>query len=181
MQKYLRLLKIYRTAVRYRLGELLGVVPGTRWLTAALRLPVAGGADVTHLPRAVRLRLALEELGPIFVKFGQLLSTRRDLVPADLADELALLQDKVAPFDGTEAKRLIEAALGFPLAEKFANFDIVPLASASVAQVHTARLHSGEEVVIKIIRPGIDRIIADDVALLHSIAELVEPSSASSR
>ena len=140
MQKSLRLLKIYRTAVRYRLGELLAGIPGgAPWLAGLLRLPVASSAGVAHLSRAVRLRLALEELGPIFIKFGQLLSTRRDLVPADLADELALLQDKVAPFDGETAKRIVETALGYPLSDKFASFDIAPLASASVAQVHTAR------------------------------------------
>ncbi|MEY4640879.1 MAG: hypothetical protein RLZZ227_873 [Pseudomonadota bacterium] len=174
MQKYLRLLKIYRTAARYRLGELLVGMPGAALPIALLGLPVATRADVAHLSRAVRLRSALEELGPIFIKFGQLLSTRGDLVPADLALELALLQDKVAPFDGNEAKRLIEASLGFPLTEKFASFDITPLASASVAQVHTARLLTGEDVVIKVVRPGIDKIIADDVALLHSIAAFVE-------
>jgi ubiquinone biosynthesis protein len=175
LRKPLRLLKIYRTAVRYRLGELLTELPGgARWLAALLRLPVASSSGVAHLHRAVRLRLALEELGPIFIKFGQLLSTRRDLVPADLADELALLQDKVAPFDGAVAKRIIETALGYPLSDKFASFDITPLASASVAQVHTAKLLTGEDVVIKVIRPGIEKIIADDVALLHSIAALVE-------
>jgi ubiquinone biosynthesis protein len=174
MQKSLRLLKIYRTAARYRLGELLPSVPGARWLAVLLGLPVVTRSEVAYLSRAVRLRLALEELGPIFIKFGQLLSTRRDLVPMDLADELALLQDKVAPFDGAEAKRLIESALGYPLTEKFSAFDITPLASASVAQVHTATLLSGEDVVIKVIRPDIDKIIADDVALLHSIAALIE-------
>ncbi len=174
MQKSLRLLKIYRTAARYGLGELLEGVPGTRWLALLLALPVASRSELAQLSRAARLRLALEELGPIFIKFGQLLSTRRDMVPTDLADELALLQDRVAPFDGTEAKRLIESALGFPLTEKFSRFDITPLASASVAQVHTAHLHSGEEVVIKVIRPGIDSVIAADVALLHSIAALVD-------
>ena len=174
MQKSLRLLKIYRTAARYGLGELLTRVPGTRGLSMLLQLPLVRRSDLAHLSRAVRLRLALQELGPIFVKFGQLLSTRQDLVPADLALELALLQDKVAPFDGHAAKALIEASLGYPLEEKFSSFDIQPLASASVAQVHTARLHTGEDVVIKVIRPGIDRIIADDVALLHSIAVLVE-------
>lgn len=174
LRKYLRLLRIYRTAARYRLGELLGVLPGTGPLSALLDLPFVRGSDTAHLSRGQRLRLALEELGPIYVKFGQLLSTRRDVVPTDLADELALLQDKVAPFDGQAAKQLIETALGYPLEEKFSRFDIVPLASASVAQVHTAQLHSGEDVVIKVVRPGIDRVVADDVALLHAIAELVE-------
>lgn len=174
MQKYLRLFRIYRVAGRYRLGELLVAVPHAKWLILLLQIGASTHPDIAALSRGTRLRLALQELGPIFVKFGQLLSTRRDLVPADLADELALLQDQVAPFDGQAAKVLIETALGYPLTEQFTEFSLTPLASASVAQVHTARLLSGEEVVIKVVRPGIELLIADDVALLHSIAELVE-------
>jgi ubiquinone biosynthesis protein len=174
MQKYLRLFTIYRVAARYRLGELLQAVPQAKWLVLLLKLRTPGSPEIANLSRGTRLRLALEELGPIFIKFGQLLSTRRDLMPADLADELALLQDKVAPFDGSKAQALIEAALGYPLSEKFSAFSVVPLASASVAQVHTATLISGEDVVIKVIRPGIEAIINDDIALLRSIADLVE-------
>jgi ubiquinone biosynthesis protein len=174
MQKLLRLLRIYRVARRYRLGELLSTVPQARWLALLLRQGPAAHPELASFNRGTRLRLALEELGPIFIKFGQLLSTRRDLVPADLADELALLQDQVAPFDGAEAKALIEAALGYPLHERFRNFSLTPLASASIAQVHTADLLSGEAVVLKVIRPGIDKVIADDVALLHTIAAFVE-------
>lgn len=174
MQKTLRLLKIYRTAVRYRLGDLLVSFPQAHWLRLLLRVPVAAAAQPPDSSRGLRLRLALEELGPIFIKFGQLLSTRRDLVPADIADELALLQDQVAPFDGVVAHQMIEAALGKPLQDCFLDISAQPLASASIAQVHTAHLHSGEEVVIKVIRPGIDLIIRDDVALLHGIAMLVE-------
>ncbi len=174
MQKYLRLLTIYRVAARYRLGELLQAVPQAKWLVLLLQLPGTSTPEIAALSRGTRLRLALQELGPIFIKFGQLLSTRRDMVPADLADQLALLQDNVAPFDGALAQRLIETALGYPLLEKFSAFSVTPLASASVAQVHTATLISGEDVVIKVIRPGIEAIITDDVALLHSIAALVE-------
>ncbi|MES2625018.1 MAG: ubiquinone biosynthesis regulatory protein kinase UbiB [Pseudomonadota bacterium] len=174
MQKYLRLLTIYRVAARYQLGELLQPVPQAKWLVLLLKLPGNNHPEISALSRGMRLRLALQELGPIFIKFGQLLSTRRDMLPADLADELALLQDKVAPFDGVLAQQLIETALGYPLTEKFSAFSVTPLASASVAQVHTATLISGEDVVIKVIRPGIDRIIADDVALLRSIASVVE-------
>ena len=172
MQKLSRLIRIYRVAARYRLDELLEGLPAARWLALLIRAG-APRAD-TSFNRGTRLRLALEELGPIFIKFGQLLSTRRDMVPVDLADELALLQDQVAPFDGALAKQLMETALGYPLQERFSDFSLVPLASASVAQVHTARLAGGEEVVLKIIRPGIDKVIADDVALLHMIANLVE-------
>lgn len=174
MRKPLRLLTIYRVAARYRLADLLDGIPQARMLRLLLNLPGAAHPEAAILSRGARLRLALEELGPIFIKFGQLLSTRRDLVPADLADELALLQDQVAPFDSVLARELVEKALGKPISANFAEFSPQPLASASVAQVHTARLHSGEDVVVKVVRPGIDRIIADDVALLHGIAAFVE-------
>lgn len=174
MRKSLRLLTIYRVAARYRLANLLDGIPQARGLRLLLSLPAPAHPDVASFSRGKCLRLALEELGPIFIKFGQLLSTRRDLMPADLADELALLQDQVAPFDGALAKELVEKALGSPISAIFAEFSPQPLASASVAQVHTARLHSGEDVVVKVVRPGIDRIIQDDVALLHGIAAFVE-------
>ncbi|MGA0805878.1 MAG: ubiquinone biosynthesis regulatory protein kinase UbiB [Pseudohongiellaceae bacterium] len=174
MRKPLRLLTIYRVAVRYRLADLLDAIPQGRSLRVLLTLPLVAHPEVDKLSRGARLRLALEELGPIFIKFGQLLSTRRDLVPADLADELTLLQDQVAPFDSALARDLVETALGKPLAATFAEFSPQPLASASVAQVHTARLHGGEDVVVKVVRPGIDRIIRDDVDLLHAIAAFVE-------
>lgn len=174
MQQYRRLLVIYRTAVYYRLGSLLGGLPQARSLALLLKLPLATHPDLANLNRGQRLRMALESLGPIFIKFGQLLSTRRDLVPPDIADELALLQDKVAPFPGEQALALIEQALGKPLDQVFKHINVAPLASASVAQVHTAQLLSGEDVVVKVVRPGIEKIIADDVALLHSIAALVD-------
>lgn len=174
MQQYRRLFTIYRTAAKYRLGELLADLPRAGWLRVLLALPVAGAASAEGRCRGERLRLALQELGPIFIKFGQLLSTRRDVVPIDIADELALLQDRVAPFPGSEALLLMEEALGQPLMQLFRQVSPEPLASASVAQVHTAVLLDGSDVVIKVIRPGIDRIIADDVALLHALAALVD-------
>jgi ubiquinone biosynthesis protein len=174
MQKLLRLFRIYRVAARYRLGELLRVVPHSGLLRLLLKLPSGSHPQMGSLTTGTRLRLALEELGPIFIKFGQLLSTRRDMVPAELADELALLQDRVAPFNSQQAREIIETALGYRIEERFREFSTDPLASASVAQVHTAKLLTGEEVVIKVIRPGIAEIIRDDVALLHSIAELIE-------
>ena len=174
MQQYRRLFTIYRTAAKYRLGELLTDLPRAGWLRVLLALPVAGAASAEGHCRGERLRLALQELGPIFIKFGQLLSTRRDVVPVDIADELALLQDRVAPFPGSEALRLMEKALGQPLAQLFRQVSTEPLASASVAQVHTAELLDGSDVVIKVVRPDIDRIIADDVALLHTLARLVD-------
>nr|VFK29014.1 MAG: 2-octaprenylphenol hydroxylase [Candidatus Kentron sp. MB]VFK29542.1 MAG: 2-octaprenylphenol hydroxylase [Candidatus Kentron sp. MB]VFK74821.1 MAG: 2-octaprenylphenol hydroxylase [Candidatus Kentron sp. MB] len=125
-------------------------------------------------PRAERLRMTLEDLGPIFVKFGQLLSTRRDLLPEDIANELAKLQDRVPSFPGNQARDLIEQAYGCPLTEVFSAFDETPIASASIAQVHAARLPDGQEVVVKVLRPNIRRIIERDVGLLYSLAELAQ-------
>ncbi len=125
-----------------------------------------------QLPRAVRIRQALEDLGPIFVKFGQILSTRRDLLPPDIVEELAGLQDRVPPFAGSEARQLVARALGEPVESLFAQFDERPLASASIAQVHPAVLHDGREVIVKVVRPGIDRVIDRDLELLYTVAEL---------
>jgi len=125
-------------------------------------------------PRAVRLRLALESLGPIFVKFGQMLSTRRDLLPPDIADELALLQDRVPPFPIEQAIAVLENFYEKPVDSVFGNFDRTPIASASVAQVHFAELPDGTEVAIKILRPGIERVIAHDLALMDTAAILLE-------
>ncbi|HEB95369.1 MAG TPA: ubiquinone biosynthesis regulatory protein kinase UbiB [Sedimenticola thiotaurini] len=123
-------------------------------------------------PYPVRIRLALEDLGPIFVKFGQILSTRRDLVPKEIADELSRLQDAVPPFSGAEARRIVEKAWGRPIEQVLDEFDETPLASASIAQVHTARLKDGREVVVKVLRPGIETVIRRDVGLLYIIAHL---------
>lgn len=121
-----------------------------------------------------RLRLACEALGPVFIKFGQMLSTRRDLLPPDLADELALLQDRVPPFPGTQARAQIEASLRQPIETLFDDFDETPLASASVAQVHTARLkQNGADIVLKVIRPDIRQVIEADLQLLEALARLV--------
>jgi len=125
-------------------------------------------------PWPVRIRRTLEDLGPIFVNFGQLLSTRRDLLPDDLADELARLQDRVPPFAGAEARALIEKAYGHPLEQVLDEFDEAPLASASIAQVHTARLKSGCSVVVKVLRPDIEKIIRRDIALMYTIAGLAQ-------
>jgi len=125
-------------------------------------------------PRGVRIRCALEELGPIFVKFGQMLSTRRDLLPDDIAQELAKLQDRVPPFPGAEARVIVEKALEKPVGELFESFTEQPHASASIAQVHLARLQGGNDVVVKVVRPGIDKTIARDIGLLYVVAELAE-------
>ena len=123
-------------------------------------------------PRAVRLRRTLEDLGPIFIKFGQILSTRRDLLPEDIADEFASLQDRVPPFSGETAAEIVRHALGRPVEEIFSEFVREPLASASIAQVHAARLKDGREVVVKVVRPGIEKVIRRDVSLLHFVADL---------
>ena len=125
-------------------------------------------------PPAVRLRLALEALGPIFVKFGQMLSTRRDLLPTDMADELAKLQDRVPPFPVEQVIATLERHYRKPVDEVFTEFDRTPIASASVAQVHFARLPDGTPVAVKVLRPGIDDVIAHDIALMHTAAGLME-------
>ena len=125
-------------------------------------------------PRSQRIRRSLEELGPIFVKFGQMLSTRRDLLPDDVAQELAKLQDRVPPFAGSEARAIVEKSLNKPVAELFESFEERPHASASIAQVHLARLLNGQDVVVKVVRPGIHRTIARDIGLLYVVAELAE-------
>jgi ubiquinone biosynthesis protein len=124
--------------------------------------------------RGERIRLSMVELGPVFVKFGQVLSTRRDLLPLDIADELAKLQDQVPPFPGTEARAMVEASLGKFVTELFASFDETPLASASIAQVHAAKLKDGREVVVKVLRPGVEQRIQADLDVLYLVAGLAE-------
>lgn len=170
--RLLRLLRIAAVASRYGLDELvLEHEPSGILLRLANALQFWRRLDA---PRPVRLRQALEALGPIFVKFGQMLSTRRDLLPPDLADELALLQDRVPPFPPEQVLIQVEAAYGRPLAEVFAEFDQVPVASASVAQVHFARLPDGREVAVKVLRPAMEAVIEHDLALLDSFAWLLE-------
>ncbi len=169
-----RLRHIHRVLNRHGLDEF---IPLNR-LPTSLRLLLKTGGRISaknrEISRGARLRSALEDLGPIFVKFGQTLSTRRDLLPDDIAEELVKLQDRVPPFPGTEAKAIIEKSLGAPIAELFAAFDETPMASASVAQVHAATLFSGESVVVKVLRPGIDARIRTDLALLFELARLAD-------
>jgi ubiquinone biosynthesis protein len=129
----------------------------------------------------VRIREALQELGPIFVKFGQSLSTRPDLLPEDIARELAKLQDEVPPFPGTEARRLAEAAYRRPLGEVFGHFEDAPIAAASIAQVHSARLADGREVAVKILRPGVDDQIRRDLEVMYAVARLARRYWAAAR
>ncbi len=157
---------------RYRLDELLVALPPLKFARIIRVLPW-GRRRVRDLPRGARLRLALQELGPIYVKFGQILSTRRDLLPTDIADELSGLQDAVPPFPSDQAREIIESQLGGLIETLFDDFEDQPLASASIAQVHAARLKSGERVVVKVVRPGIERQIRRDLELLHAMARLV--------
>jgi ubiquinone biosynthesis protein len=138
-------------------------------------------ARLDAIPRGARLRLALEALGPIFVKFGQVLSTRRDLLPADVADELALLQDRVPPFPSAQAIAEIERGLGRSVASLFAEFERQPIASASIAQVHFARLQDGREVAVKVLRPRMVQVIDEDLALLRTAGALAVKFSADAR
>jgi ubiquinone biosynthesis protein len=170
--RLLRLLKILRVALRFGLDEFLLGHERVRSLRATVRT-LLFWRDLSA-PRAVRLRQALEALGPIFVKFGQVLSTRRDLMPTDIADELARLQDRVPPFPAEQAEHILHEAYGRPVTEVFARFERIPVASASVAQVHFATLPDGREAAIKVLRPGIAGIIAKDLALMDAGAQLVE-------
>jgi len=131
--------------------------------------------------RGVRLRLALEELGPIFVKFGQAVSTRRDLLPSDIADELAKLQDRVPPFPGDIARQTVELAYGKPVSEVFAAFDETPLAAASIAQVHVAQFRDGKEVIVKVLRPDMRAVIERDLEVLYALAGLAQRYSREAR
>jgi ubiquinone biosynthesis protein len=169
-----RALTILAATARYRLDLLIDADALPAPLNLLLKYSPLRLLPVPPHSRGARLRLTLEKLGPIFVKFGQLLSTRRDLIPLDIADELAKLQDQVPPFASSEAIALIETALGQPVSEIFAQFAEQPMASASVAQVHPAVLHNGRNVVVKVLRPGIEKIIREDIALLFMLARLAE-------
>jgi ubiquinone biosynthesis protein len=171
----LRLLEIQKVLLRHGLDDYVRATHLYRPLRFLFFLaPSVWFERRRAAPRAVRLRLALEELGPIFVKFGQAVSTRRDLLPPDLADELAKLQDRVPPFDGRLARALIERSYGAPLEQLFAGFEETPLAAASIAQVHAARLPGGAEVVVKVLRPGMRLVIERDLEVLHALADLAQ-------
>ncbi|MHB8252967.1 MAG: ubiquinone biosynthesis regulatory protein kinase UbiB [Acidiferrobacter sp.] len=167
-----RLLHISAVFIAHDLDEFVVNLHLFRLYRYALRLLPWRWHKRVLAPRGERLRLALEELGPIFVKFGQMLSTRPDLIPDDILVELSRLQDQVPPFPGMEAIALIEAAYGAPLAQAFRTFDSTPIASASVAQVHFAVLHDGTEVAVKVLRPGIQTVLGRDLALLETLAYL---------
>src|SRR6202158_296305 len=170
--RWLRLVKILRVALKYGLDEFLLGHERFRWLRPTARA-VTFWRDLSA-PRAQRLRLALQELGPIFVKFGQMLSTRRDLLPTDIADELAGLQDRVPPFPSEQVIATLQRVYGKPVEDVFRTFDRTPVASASVAQVHLATLPDGTPAAVKVLRPNIANTIEKDLALMQAGALMVE-------
>lgn len=176
LSQLVRLFEINRILVRHNLDELIFAIPAFRPLSFIYHLSPWNWnkqKKQNRASKAVRIRRALEDLGPVFVKFGQVLSTRRDMLPDDLADELANLQDNVPPFSGQEARTIIEKSLGKPVSELFQLFDETPLASASIAQVHLATLHNGQEAVVKVVRPTIEKTIRHDIDLMLLIAKMV--------
>ena len=177
-----RLIQIQRVLVRHGLDEFVMETHLYRPLRFIfLASPWTWFERRKRATRGERLRLALEELGPIFIKLGQALSTRRDLLPPDIAEELAKLQDRVPPFDGRLAKQIIERAYEKSLDEVFGSFEEKPLAAASIAQVHVATLRSGGEVVIKVLRPGMREIISGDLEVMHALAGLAKRNSSEAR
>src|SRR5690349_22568670 len=174
--RFLRFLKIFFTVIRFGLDEMMLGRIDDRRVRMLLRITTIGRKF--DQPPGVRLRLALESLGPIFVKFGQVLSTRRDLLRPDIASELAKLQDQVPPFDSAVAIAIIEKSLGAPVDTIFDDFERVPVASASIAQVHFATLktgqHAGKQVAVKVLRPNMLPVIDSDLALLRDIAVWAE-------
>jgi ubiquinone biosynthesis protein len=171
----LRLVRIQRVLLRHRLDELVRATHLYRPLRLLLLLsPGVWRARRRAGTRGENLREALIELGPIFVKFGQAVSTRRDLLPADIADELAKLQDRVPPFSGALARASLERSYGRPLTDMFASFEETPLAAASIAQVHAARLPGGEDVIVKVLRPNVRGLIERDLEVFYALARLAQ-------
>ena len=160
--------------IRHGLDELLFTTPLLRSVRFLLYLLPWNWFRSEQGPRAVRLRMVLEQLGPIFIKFGQILSTRRDFLPEDIAEELSQLQDNVPPFPGCHAREIIEKAYGRTVAEVFDEFSEEPLASASIAQVHAASLKDGQAVIVKVVRPDIKRTIERDIGLMKVIVSAAE-------
>jgi len=169
----LRLLHINRVLARHGLDEVILAMHLFRPVRFLLYLSPFYWFRRKRLPPfPVRIRQTLEDLGPIFIKFGQIISTRRDLLDEDLAEELSKLQDAVPPFPGPQARTIIEQAYGKKIEELFESFDETPLASASLAQVHAARLKNGDDVVVKVLRPGVEKIIRRDLRILYTLAGL---------
>ena len=174
MSNFLRLLAIQRVLISHGLDEIIFATHLLRPVRFLFYILPWNWFSKNKQKRAVRMRLMLDELGPIYVKLGQILSTRRDLIPEDIADEFAKLQDNVAPFPGGIARKIIEDAYACNISDVFLKFNEVPLASASVAQVHSATLKDGRDFIIKVIRPEIEKLIRKDLDLLQLLAEKAE-------
>ncbi len=175
IQLFVRLLAIQRVLIRHGIDALLAESELLGPARLLLRLsPRTWGPRRFDAPRGVRIRQALEDLGPIFVKFGQSVSTRQDLLPADIGQELTKLQDEVPPFPAEQALEEVERSFGAPAETVFASFDREALAAASIAQVHAARLHSGEDVVVKILRPRVRQLIQQDLEVMYTLARLAK-------
>ncbi|HMM75541.1 MAG TPA: ubiquinone biosynthesis regulatory protein kinase UbiB [Gammaproteobacteria bacterium] len=178
---FLRAWTIQRALIRHGFDQILFAMPLLQPLAFVRHLLPWNWIAAEHGPRAPRIRALLEELGPLFVKLGQVLSTRRDLLPDDVIEELSKLQDHVPPFPGAQARAIVERAYGKSVTEVFAAFDETPLASASIAQVHCATLMDGREVIVKVVRPGIRRTIERDIGLMRLLADTAERYWARSR
>jgi ubiquinone biosynthesis protein len=179
--QFIRLLRINFVLMRHGLDDIVFATHLFRPFRFLIYLNPINWFLRKRASRAERVRRALEDLGPIFIKFGQMLSTRRDLLPDDIADELERLQDAVPPFPGAVAQQIIEKAIDCPVEEIFDEFEPRPLASASIAQVHAAKLKNGNEVVIKVLRPDVLPVIRRDISLLYIVAELASRYSAQAR
>ena len=173
-KNFFHLLRIARVLVKHNLDEFVTALHLFRPYAFVFKAVPRNWRRGGDIPRGRRLREALQELGPVFVKFGQVLSTRPDLLPADISEELVKLQDEVPPFPGAQARAIIEQAYGDSLDNHFKSFCPESCASASVAQVHHAELADGSEVVIKVLRPAVDKVIERDLELLHALADLAE-------
>lgn len=173
-RQFLRVFTIQRVLIRHGFDEIVFSTPLLSSVSFLLYLLPWNWGRKNYAPRAQRIRAVLEDLGPLFVKFGQILSTRRDLLSDDIAEELAKLQDHVPPFPGVEAREIIERAYGDTVDAVFAEFDETPLASASIAQVHAARLKDGQDVIVKVVRPNLRRTINQDISLMYFIADVAE-------
>jgi len=169
-----RLITIQKTLIRYGLDEIAFASNGSRPVRILFYLFPWNWFGRKYGPRGERLRCALEDLGPIFIKFGQILSTRRDFLPEDVAQEFSKLQDRVPPFPGEQARTIIEDAFGKKIDEIFLEFDETPLASASIAQVHAAKMKDGREMIVKVVRPDVEEIIRRDLGLMYFLAEKAE-------
>ncbi len=179
--QFIRLLRINFVLMRHGLDDIVFATHLFRPFRFLIYLNPINWFLRKRASRAERVRRSLEDLGPIFIKFGQMLSTRRDLLPDDVADELERLQDAVPPFPGAIAQQIIEKAFGRPVEDIFDEFESRPLASASIAQVHAAKLKNGKEVVIKVLRPDVLPVIRRDISLLYIVAELASRYSTQAR